>query len=121
MFRNTLLALFVAVPALVGSAYANQYAAIAYSSSTGNAAYSYSWSDLGDAQKAAIEACGETDALIVTWSQNCWCALAVADDGSYGYASGNTQEEAESTALANCSPDSPSHISVVVFSGTSCN
>ena len=118
MLRKTLLALFVVVPGLIGSTFANQYAAIAYSSSTGNAGYSYNWSDLGDAENAAVASCGDADAVIVTWSQNSWCALAVGDDGSYGYASGNTQCEAENAALANCSPDSPAHIDVVVFPGT---
>jgi serine/threonine-protein kinase len=117
MFRKTLLALFVAVPCLIGSAYANQYAAIAYSSSTGNAAYSWGACSLEDAETSATEACDGTDAVIVTWSRNCWCALAVGDDGAWGTGSGNTQEEAESTALANCSSDT-AHIQVSVFSGT---
>ena len=118
MFRKTLLALFVAVPCLIGSAYANQYAAIAYSSSTGNAGYSWSACSLEDAETAAVNSCGETDAVILTWSRNCWCALAVADDGAYGTGSGNTQEEAESAALAICPSDTPAHIQVSVFSGT---
>jgi serine/threonine-protein kinase len=120
MFRKTFIALALSITGLVGQTFADQFAAIAYSPSTGAAGWSYNYSDLGDAQIAATSYCNATDAVIVTWSRNAWCALAAADDGSYGHSWGNTQEEAEAGALANCTEGSPAHIVAVVFSGADC-
>lgn len=118
MFRKCVFALTLSIAGLAGRTYADQFAAIAYSASTGATGWSYNYSDLGEAQIAATNQCNASDALVIAWSRNAWCALAVAEDGSYGWSWGNTQEEAEAAALANCTQDSPAHIEASVFSGT---
>lgn len=122
MFRKCFLALTLSIVGLSSQSFADRFAAIAYSPATGRTGWSHSYSDLGDAETAATNACNETDAVIVAWSKNAWCSLAVADDGSYGWSWGNTQEEAETAALAGCTEGSPAHIAVSVFAGTDyCN
>src|SRR5438552_18761583 len=98
MFCKALLALAFSITGLAGQPCADQFAAIAYSPTTGATGWSYGYSDLGDAQIAATSNCNLADAVVLTWSRNSWCALAKGDDGSYGYAWGNTQEEAEAAA-----------------------
>jgi Domain of unknown function (DUF4189) len=117
MFTKALTALtVVAVSCFATSVFADQHAAIAYSASTGQYGYSYGFSDLGDAETDAINRCGATDAVVVTWSRNEWCSLALSDDGSYGWGSGETQDESDANAMSACTGNP--HIEVSVFSGT---
>jgi hypothetical protein len=104
MLRKTLAALtVVAVSCFATSAFADRYAAIAFSPSTNLFAYSYNYRDLSDAQNAALDACDDTThGVLLTWATNGWCAVAVSDDGSWGAASGDTRAETESKALARC-------------------
>jgi len=115
MVRKTLAALFVIVPFLVTPAFA-LYGAIAYSPETGRYGDSYNYSFLGDAENDALARCDAPDAEIVAWCRNEWCALAVADDGSYGYSSGPTQASAEAAALADCTGPN-AHVLVWDYSG----
>jgi Domain of unknown function (DUF4189) len=116
MFRKTLLALMVVLPSLVTPACAALYAAIAYSPATGRYGYTFNYNYLGDAETDALARCDAPDAEIVAWCYNEWCALAVSDDGSFGYASGLTQADAEAAALANCTGPN-AHILCNAFSG----
>ena len=117
MFHKALAVLtLVAVSCFTTSAFADQHAAIAYSASSGAYGYSYGFSDLGDAEIDATNRCGQPDAVVVTWSRNEWCSLAVSDDGSYGWGSGETQEESDANAMSACTGNR--HIEVSVFSGS---
>lgn len=101
MIRKTLAALVVVLPLLAAPAFA-EYGAIAYSPQTGRYGYSYNYWYLGDAESDALANCDAPDGEIVAWCRNEYCALAVADDGSYGYSSGPTQASAEAAALSYC-------------------
>jgi len=81
----------------------DHYAAIANSWSTGSYGYAHSYHTLEEAQLAAISQCGGADASVVIWSRNGWCALAMGDGGSRGWAQADTPAEAESQALDECS------------------
>ena len=107
MIRKALAASLVIVPLLASHAAAALYGAIAYSESTGKYGYSYNFAYLSDAEADAIAHCGATDATVVAWCWNEYAALAVDDDGNYGYSSGESKEEAESTALSYCTGKNP--------------
>ena len=82
---------------------ADAYAAIAYSESTGQYGYTYGYDDLGCAQNDAIANCGADDAFVAVWVENGWAALAVNDDGGWGYGwSTNCLDEAENNAADAC-------------------
>jgi len=117
MFRKTVAALIVIAPCLVTPVFASLYAVIAYSPTTGRYGYTYNYGYLGDAEVDAIARCDAPDAVVVAWSRNEWCALAVSDDGSYGYSSGWSQAEAEANALSYCT-GSNAHILAIVYSGS---
>lgn len=59
------------------------YAAVAYSPSTGEMHYSYNYGSRAAAERAALARCSASDAKIVCWVNDGFCALAIADDGSY--------------------------------------
>jgi len=115
MVRKMLAALIVIVPCLAGTALA-RYGAIAYSANTGRYGFSYDYYYLGDAENDALANCDAPDAVVVAWCSNEWAALAVADDGSYGYSSGVTEAAAESAALSYCTGPN-AHILCWVNSG----
>jgi hypothetical protein len=76
------------------------YAAIAYSQSTGQYGYTYGYDDLGAAQYDAVANAGADDAQVVVWVENGWAALAVNDDGGWGYGwSTNSLDEADNNAI----------------------
>ena len=84
----------------VSSAARADFAAIAYSTETGNWGYSFGQGYLSDAQNVAIDRCNASDAKVVVWVENGWAALAVGDNGAYGWGwSGNSRAEAETIAL----------------------
>jgi serine/threonine-protein kinase len=95
------------------SAFLNLFAALAYSDSTGKYGYCCGADSCEKAEEEAVSACSAPDAKIVERSVNGWCALAVGDNGSYGAASGRTQEEAESKSLLKCSERDTSAQTVV--------
>jgi hypothetical protein len=116
MFRRSIAALIVIAPCLVTPVFGSLYGAIAYSPSTGRNGYTYNYNYLGDAENDALAYCDAPDATIVAWSRNEWCALAVSDDGSYGYSSGWTKADAEANALSYCT--GKAHIEAIVYSGS---
>ena len=80
----------------------DNFAAIAYSVSTGKWGYSYRWGSRAEAEQEALKYCEADDAKAVMWTRNAWCALALGDDGSYGYAWGDTAELARQYATEQC-------------------
>src|SRR5689334_18039589 len=103
MFRMTsksFLALMLLL-ALSASAWAD-FGAIAYSPDTGRWGYSYGFYWQSDASNDALARCNAADARVVVWVQNGWAALAVGDDGAYGWGwSASSRADAESRALQN--------------------
>jgi hypothetical protein len=77
------------------------FAAIAYSPSLRRSTYSHGYIDQASAEVAALHECGANDALVFS-VRDAWCALAVADDGSYGYGCGITADQASKSALELC-------------------
>jgi serine/threonine-protein kinase len=118
MFYTSLVAVMLLLSA-TAAAYADQYAAIAYSPSTGNIGYSYNCCSLAEARRLALDNCDGEDADVVTWARNAYCALALGDDaGAYGTAWGRTRAEAESLALQWCSQNTTNgYIARWVYSG----
>jgi serine/threonine-protein kinase len=105
--------------AAAGAARADQYAAIAYSQSTGAIGWSYGCCSQAEAEDLALQNCDGDDAQIVTWARNAYCAIALGDDdGAYGAAWGVCQAEAERRALAECGKSTTGcYIARWVFSG----
>ena len=67
--------------------------------------------------RPALANCDAPDAQVVAWCWNEYAALAVADDGSYGYSSGPTTGPAEAAALSYCTGPN-AHILCWVYSGS---
>jgi hypothetical protein len=78
------------------------FGAIAYSRSTGQFGTSRGCATLAEAERIALSGCNAADAEIVTWNDGAWIALAVARDRAFGYAWGNTADEARTLALEHC-------------------
>jgi hypothetical protein len=82
------------------------YAAIAYSQNTGSVGYAYNCGSRGEAERMALRNCKGSDARIVTWVNNGFCALAVGQDGAWGigysWGDGASNTEARARALAEC-------------------
>lgn len=102
----------------LGRSETNYYASIAYSPATGNYGTSFSYGNLSLARRAALSRCGESDAKIVAWAKNCYCALAVGKDG-YGSGYGSTARQAQTMALQDCAKKTTGgRIVKCVFSGS---
>ena len=92
--RLTALALVLAAVAAFSTAApahaaeGDTFAAIAFAPSTGSAGYAYNASSQAAAELDALIHCHGDDAQVVVTVQNGYAALAVAEDGSYGYAWG---------------------------------
>ncbi len=105
--RPAVLGLIVAAVGVFGlaapaGARADAFAAIAYSPNTGNYGYAYGKSCQADVEIAALGYCKAPDAQVVVWCENAYAALAVGDNGVYGYATADTRKEAERLALRYC-------------------
>ncbi len=122
--RLTAIALVLAAVAALSSAApahaaeGDTYAAIAYSPSSGNWGDTTSASSSLQAQAGALAVCGGDDARVVVVVKNGFAALAVSQDGSYGYAWGTSQEIAESIALAKCVQQGGGRARIVVSIGS---
>jgi len=60
------------------------YAAIAYSTSTGECYYTWNYASRHDAESAALAGMNASDARIVGWVNQGWLVLIIGDDNSYG-------------------------------------
>jgi Domain of unknown function (DUF4189) len=92
-------ALWTATPAHAAD---DTYAAIAYSPDTGHYGYAAGFSSRAAAEFEALNQCEGADAQVVIWGRNAYVALAVGEDGSYGYAWGSTETIARRIALQKC-------------------
>jgi hypothetical protein len=83
-----------------------RYAAVAYSTSTGEYGYAYDYGTLAGAKRAALTNCSADDAEIVGWVQGGFIVLAIGEDNSYGigweYGDGARLRDAAHTAETNC-------------------
>jgi len=95
------------------------FAAIAYSESTNRYGYSYGYDSRAGAEDRAITECKADDAKIVVWGRNAYVALAVSDEGAYGYAWASTEGQAKRLALQKCRDfgGNTARVAVCVFSG----
>lgn len=82
------------------------YAAIAYSEKMGNYGYWYNAGDRFIAEVMAKKKCNAQDAKVVVWVHNGFCALAIGEDGGYGwgysYGDGASNTEAKKNAIDEC-------------------
>ena len=107
-YRSVVLGLIVAAAGLCwlaapASARADEaYAAIAYSENTGKYGYGYGFSSRSKAENEALKQCDADDAQVVIWGRNAYVALAVSDNGPYGYAWGTTEAVATRIATQKC-------------------
>jgi len=102
-FLGLLIAAGLLCLALPASARADDtYAAIAYSESSGRYGYSYGYGNRAGAEDRAITECKADDAKVVIWCRNAYAALAVSDEGAYGYAWATTERQAKAIASQKC-------------------
>lgn len=110
-FRRAALALAITVAACVGAggpsahAQSGYYASIAYSQSTGRVGYSARQSrSKSGADQLAIRMCAAPDAKVFMWARDQWVAIAVVEDhvGNAGFGRGDSADEAQQKALAEC-------------------
>jgi hypothetical protein len=119
MLRKILAVTVVAVTLSTVSIASADNAAIAFSQSTGKFGYSFGYCCRAHAEAAALSRCQVSDAKIVVWGENAWCALAVGSGNAYGWGWASSQADAERMALENCSKHAKDcRIVVRVFSGT---
>src|SRR5439155_18582498 len=120
IFLGLLIAAGLLCLAIPASARADDtYAAIAYSESTAKYGYSYGYSTRAAAEDRAVTECNADDAKVVIWCRNAYCALAVSDEGAYGYAWAATERQAKTIASQKCRDFGGVHvrIAVSVYSG----
>jgi hypothetical protein len=88
--------------AMLAVAMRTSYGALAYSRSTGREGHSYGWADQASAERTAIDACATADARVQYWGFNIYIALAVADNGAYGFAGDQSSTRAQLKAAQAC-------------------
>lgn len=97
----------------------DRFGAIAYSKSSGRYGYGFGKTSRSDAENAALQECGSSDAFIAVWAKNRWIALAAGYGTTYGYGwSGESEADAQSRSLSACSEHgSGCHVLVSVYAG----
>ena len=78
------------------------YGAIAYSSSTGLAGWSWRASSVAEAENLALSYCQARDATIVCWGQSCYICLATGPGRGHGWAWSADATIAMNNALERC-------------------
>jgi hypothetical protein len=108
----------VALLTLAGRSSAD-FAAIAYSPSTGAYGYSYGFASLAGARAEALAHCRGDDARVVVWVENGYAALALGDRrGAYGWGWAFNRGEARARALNQCAARTTgAYVAVSVYSG----
>ena len=105
MTVGILAALTLAAPTLAQDE-ADQYSAIAYSTTTHAVGYAYDAKTQDEAERAALVRCAEhaDDCQALNWAQNACSALAIDSGGSggWGAAWGDTYREAAINAHDTC-------------------
>jgi hypothetical protein len=93
----------------------HRFGAIAYSASTGRFGWSFGQDDEATAEQMALGYCEAPDAAIVVWGEDSFIALALGDDGTFGWAWGGKQEEVAARAIASC-PGANARLVVLIHS-----
>lgn len=101
LFRAVALAACLIAPA---GAFAAQFGAIAYSTSSGSHGFSYGFGSRGQAERAALRNCAAFagDCQVLVYFYNACGALAIGRHLGYGYAWNVRRAAARRGALANC-------------------
>ncbi len=101
------------------ASYGDTYAAIAYSQSTRNFGYGENYPTLAGAETRALLECNAPDAVIVTWVQDGWVALALGNDPSAaGFAYATDENTADLLAMQYCSAETTgAHLVASTYSG----
>jgi hypothetical protein len=107
MVTKVLVALAVVAGISWASTANAEYAAIAFSKSTGEYGYGWGQWSLGAAERIALDNCKAKDAEIVAWVEDGFAALAIGeDDTTYGtgwqWGDGATNIDAINRAKDNC-------------------
>ncbi|MEM8854676.1 MAG: DUF4189 domain-containing protein [Devosia sp.] len=109
-------AIIVFTMLIAGSAAAQTYGAIAYSSRTGAYGYSYDYSSRGAAERRALRECRKRagGCVIATWFRNSCGALATAPRGGWGAHWGNNRRQAQRKALRRCRQEGNNNCRIAV-------
>lgn len=102
---KSVLGAFLLVSMMASGAFAQSFGAIAYSPSTGAAAWNHSYPNQSAAENAALVGCYKhaRDCRVVVWYDRGCGALAVSPGGAWGSAYGPNSAAAQNNALASCS------------------
>jgi hypothetical protein len=96
------------------------WAALAYSKSTQNLGWASGKSSRDEAERIALDYCDAPDAVVLTSTTLAHLTFARGCNGSYGWATNNDREEAESLAVSNCRRHCQhAHLSKTVCNGHS--
>ncbi len=90
---------------LIGSAIAqipDSYGAIATTPNAEAWGYSYDHATQAEAERHALEKCGQSDCQIQVWFKNACGAVAKDEQGNLGWAWAKTQKQAEAEAISTC-------------------
>ena len=111
---------FLAVVVSARGALADNYGAIAYSSSTGSVAWSYDFHSRGGAENDALQRCARMarDCEVAIWFVNSCGALAVGSNGATGHAWATNRSAAEANALGYCRGSGGQSCSVTAWTCT---
>ena len=80
------------------------FGAIAYGTTSGRWGYSNDYSSQAQASQRAVKECRESDCIVRVWFRDECGALALGDNGAWGADRGDNAAQAQSAALAQCSP-----------------
>ena len=83
------------------------FGAIAFSQSTRRYGWSYRAADRPGAERIALQGCQADDARILVWGSNTFLALALADNGAFGWSWDASRRKAGERAVANCAGPNP--------------
>lgn len=89
------------------------YGAIAYSPSTRRFGWSFNCPDQANAEAQARSQIGVADAITLGWGSNSYLALALAEDGSYGYGWDESAFGAADRAMNACTGKNPQLVALV--------
>ncbi len=84
---------------------ASTFGAIAYGATTGRWGYSNDYSRQVQANQRAVKECGQPDCVVRVWFRDECGALALGDNGAWGADRGDSAAQAQSAALARCTPN----------------
>ena len=100
-----LSAILLTASSLTGAAIAqipDSYGAIATTPKAEFWGYSYDHPTQAEAERQALEECGQSECKIQVWFKNACGAIAKDDTGNLGWAWANTRPQAEAEAISTC-------------------